>query len=91
VSNVDLTESGFALLTGPAGDDWQTTMQEVAVARRMGLRVVRLSAPDASAVHLHDSDAILVRPDGFIAWRTSGIADADVLEKVLLSVTSRQE
>lgn len=90
VSTVDLPESGFALLTGPMGDNWAATAREADVARWMGLRVVRLSRPDAIAVRLYESDAILVRPDGFIAWRTSGTADAALLKKVLLSVTGRQ-
>jgi hypothetical protein len=55
----------------------------------MDLRAVPLSAQAAAAVGLHGDGAILVRPDGFIAWRTTGIADAAVLDKVLASITDR--
>ncbi|MEU6263132.1 hypothetical protein [Saccharopolyspora shandongensis] len=31
--------------------------------------------------------ALLVRPDGFIAWCATGVADAAVLDKVFATVT----
>ncbi|MEV0050467.1 hypothetical protein AB0H34_08225 [Saccharopolyspora shandongensis] len=34
--------------------------------------------------------ALLVRPDGFIAWCASGVADAAVLDKVFATVTGRE-
>jgi 2-polyprenyl-6-methoxyphenol hydroxylase-like FAD-dependent oxidoreductase len=87
VSTVDLNESRFALLAGPAGDHWREAARKVAAARGMDLRAVRLSEKSAASVNLHNDGAILVRPDGFIAWRASGIADADVLDTVLASIT----
>jgi 2-polyprenyl-6-methoxyphenol hydroxylase-like FAD-dependent oxidoreductase len=89
VSTVDLNESRFALLAGPAGDHWCEAARKVAVSRGMDLRAVRLSEQWASSVNLHNDGAILVRPDGFIAWRASGIADAEVLDTVLASITGR--
>jgi hypothetical protein len=89
VSTVGLNESRFALLTGPAGDYWFEAARKVAAARGMELRAVRLSEQSATSVNLHNDGAILVRPDGFIAWRASGIADADVLDKALASITGR--
>ncbi|MDF3288106.1 aromatic-ring hydroxylase C-terminal domain-containing protein [Streptomyces silvisoli] len=41
----------------------------------------------AAAVRLEDDGMMLLRPDGFIAWRTRQSADATVLDGVLTSVT----
>jgi 2-polyprenyl-6-methoxyphenol hydroxylase-like FAD-dependent oxidoreductase len=89
VSTVDLNESRFAVLASPSGDDWCEAARQVASSRAMDLLAVPLSTHSAAAVGLHDGGAILVRPDGFIAWRTTGIAEAAVLDKVLASITDR--
>jgi 2-polyprenyl-6-methoxyphenol hydroxylase-like FAD-dependent oxidoreductase len=89
VSTVDLNESHFAVLAGPAGDDWCDAARKVADSRGMDLRAVRLSERWASSVNLENDGVILLRPDGFIAWRTRGTADTATLDKVLASVTGR--
>jgi putative polyketide hydroxylase len=89
VSTVDLNQSCFALLAGPAGNHWCQAARKVADSRGMDLRAVRLSEQCASSINLHNDGAILVRPDGFIAWRASGIADAEALDKVLASIIGR--
>jgi hypothetical protein len=64
-STLDLYGSGFVLLVGPNGDGWRTT--------DLPVDVVRI---DATAEHgIGDDGAVLVRPDGFVAWRSSGSLD----------------
>jgi putative polyketide hydroxylase len=89
VSTVDLSASRFAVLTGPAGGDWCDAARTVGAARGIDLRAVRLDAQVAAAVRLEDDGVMLLRPDGFIAWRSRQAADATVLDKVLASVTGR--
>ncbi len=82
-STLDLFGTGFVLLCGPAGDRWR--------ARAAGLPdlplTVHLVGPDGDVVD-HDrllpvvagikpDGALLVRPDGFVAWRAD---DADAVE-----------
>ncbi|QWF79308.1 FAD-dependent monooxygenase [Amycolatopsis sp. CA-230715] len=82
-STVDLIGPGFAVLTGPGGEAW------CEAARKNGLRATRLDADWAASVTLADDGALLVRPDGFIAWRTETAADPALLGKILAMVTSR--
>ncbi|RKT82429.1 2-polyprenyl-6-methoxyphenol hydroxylase [Saccharopolyspora antimicrobica] len=88
-STLDLPESRFAVLTGPAGEPWREAAQRVAAARGLEVRTARLDAEWASSVGIDDGGALLVRPDGFIAWRTDQNADDAVLDKVLAAVTGR--
>lgn len=81
VSTLDLNRSGFAVLAGPAGQAWRDA------ATVVGLRAVVLDAEIAASINLPEAGALLVRPDGFVAWRTAGVADPDVLGKVLATVT----
>jgi 2-polyprenyl-6-methoxyphenol hydroxylase-like FAD-dependent oxidoreductase len=61
-STLDLYGSGFVLLIGPDGDAWRAT--------ELPVEVVRIQA---TAEHgIADDGAVLVRPDGFVAWRRSG-------------------
>ncbi|WP_280275357.1 FAD-dependent monooxygenase [Nocardia wallacei] len=89
VSTIDLNESRFAILAGPEGDAWHSAARKVSAASGLDLRAVVLDEEAAGAVGIGRSGAILVRPDGFIAWRTTGNADSAVLEKVVSTVTSR--
>ncbi|MEV0704170.1 hypothetical protein AB0I53_40500 [Saccharopolyspora sp. NPDC050389] len=56
-------ESSFGAVQGPAGQRW------CEAAREIGVRAVRLDEEWASSVNLDNDGALLVRPDGFIAWR----------------------
>ncbi|GAA1990463.1 FAD-dependent monooxygenase [Amycolatopsis minnesotensis] len=82
-STVDLIGPGFAVLTGPGGEAW------CEAARENGLRATVLDADWTSSVALAEDGAMLVRPDGFIAWRTGSGADTALLGKILAMVTSR--
>ncbi len=78
VSTLDLYGSHFVLLTGPAGQCWHDLFVNAAI--RLGLSVERYSIGKdqpyrdnegsfLASYGISDSGAILVRPDGFIAWR----------------------
>ncbi|MFC4036476.1 FAD-dependent oxidoreductase [Streptomyces polygonati] len=97
LSTLDLYERNPVLLSGPAGDAWRAAGRRVADHTGIPLDCYGIGSDlrpedDAAWARLHavgDGGAVLVRPDGFIAWRSPG-PDADpeatlsgVLERVL--------
>lgn len=98
ISVLDLPEGGFALLTGPRGADWLAAAEAEAARTGLELRGYRVGPgcevddPDAgwlAAAGLDPDGALLVRPDMFVAWRSTGAQDrpqerlAEVLDRVL--------
>lgn len=98
ISTHDLFGEGFVLLAGPYGHAW------VEAARTVSDRLRVRLAPHRISDDLHDADgvwqskygvgpggAVLVRPDGFMAWRSPepDPAPAVTLETVLRQVLSR--
>jgi 2-polyprenyl-6-methoxyphenol hydroxylase-like FAD-dependent oxidoreductase len=81
VSTLDLVGPGFTLLTGSG--EWDDA------ARALDLPVMRIGGDWPESVGIDDTGALLVRPDGFIAWRSLK-ADADTLPAVLAAVTGRE-
>ena len=78
VSTLDVTGKGkFTLLTGLAGHAWATAAEKL---NRSYLRTVVVGAPGATDPYgnwhrtreVHEAGALLVRPDGYIAWRHTG-------------------
>jgi putative polyketide hydroxylase len=72
LSTLDLYGAGLVLLTGPAGHGW------AAAAAKLDVPVDshQATAEVATAYGLHEDGASLVRPDGFVAWRSrSGVPD----------------
>ncbi|MFF5209922.1 FAD-dependent oxidoreductase [Streptosporangium sp. NPDC000396] len=71
VSTLDLVRSRFTVLTTPEGDVW------LDAAARLGLAAHTVALPE-----IPRGGALLVRPDGFIAWRaedgTSGQLEANL-------------
>ncbi len=77
VSTLDLFDGRLTVLTGPRGGPWRRAVAELAG----GLPIVALSV----GRDLHDEDgartggslgdagAVLVRPDGYLAWRHPGL------------------
>ena len=75
-------KAAFLLLANPAGQAWCEAAKTLAAERGIALCAVRI-APDGDAI---DSDrrwaalsgvgpdgAVLVRPDGMVAWRSNSI------------------
>ena len=67
-SCLDLFGSGFVLLTGSAGHDWR--------AAATGLSPLLTSHQVDETCHvpygITESGAVIVRPDGFVGWRSRG-------------------
>jgi putative polyketide hydroxylase len=102
LSTLDLYERTPVLLSGPDGEAWHAAGMRAA-GRGVPLACYRVGhgadydlVPDDGSdwAQLHDADsdgAVLVRPDGFVAWRarTSGTDPERVLAEVLDTVLSR--
>ncbi|MGW2050986.1 FAD-dependent monooxygenase [Streptomyces sp. NPDC001858] len=97
LSTLDLPGSRFAVLTGPVGDGWYEAAEALAASRSDGLTVYRmggggLDVPEGRWLALAGTGpegALLVRPDGFVAWRATTAAEdakhvlGEVLDRVL--------
>ncbi|MBO9577098.1 MAG: hypothetical protein J7494_15315, partial [Sphingobium sp.] len=71
VSTLDLAGDGLVLLAGPDGRDW------IMAAASAGLAGHSLSAAARRLAGIEDDGALLLRPDGVIAWRSRhGAPDA---------------
>jgi putative polyketide hydroxylase len=105
ISTLDLVGPGFALLAGPEARDWHAAAPVAAARLGLDLKAFRIAEPagDGDAVDpegtwcraagVGDRGAMLVRPDGFVAWRARGAgaeAGAEMeLEGVLRGVLDR--
>ncbi|MFB4426739.1 FAD-dependent oxidoreductase [Streptomyces sp. QL37] len=86
VSTLDLYEKSFVLLCDARYPDWRTAAEQVAKRLSVPLEAFGIGAtPDAdlrpedgtdwAAAHGTSAEgAVLVRPDGFVAWRSHGAA-----------------
>ena len=72
-STLDLFGRHFVLLTGPEAGPWRQAAEEA--AQHFGLpveihRIEEQSFSEAYGIEAHG--AVLVRPDGYVAWRSAG-------------------
>jgi hypothetical protein len=100
ISTLDLLDGCFVLLTGTDGVPWCEAARAVAVNLGIELTAYRVG-PDADLLDLENSwpaklgvsadGAVLIRPDGFVAWRTSTLTPTPELqlEQVLLRILCR--
>jgi len=88
ISSIDLTGS-YQLLIGAAGSEWQRAASALARqfhalrldAHRIGTDLGDPERGFAAAFGVSDAGAVLIRPDGFVAWRSPGAstqAEADL-------------
>ncbi len=103
-STLDLYEHSMVLLTGsgPAGDAWQAAARCAAHDLSVPVEAYRVG-PDADLVPgegadwaaLHgtaDDGAVLVRPDGFVAWRArEAVADPQAVLADALAMLLRRD
>ncbi|GAB3405920.1 FAD-dependent oxidoreductase [Flindersiella endophytica] len=90
-STIDLYGKGFVLLTGPDGD-WDNQAKAAAGQLGISLSTHVLDSADVRERHgITASGAVLVRPDGFVAWRAPDASGApgSELEQVLRNLLSR--
>ena len=98
ISTLDLYVGTFVVMTGPDGEAWRAASAEV--AERLAIVVdchrigedVHASSDFCDAYGISANGAVLVRPDGYVAWRSHALPDgdhpADVLEAALRQVLS---
>jgi putative polyketide hydroxylase len=100
ISTLDLVDGRFVLLAGPAGTAWQQAALAAAasleielVACRLGTDGDLLDPEDGwrAKLAMSTQGAVLIRPDGFVAWRTSTLPTNPKrrLEQVLSSILCR--
>jgi 2-polyprenyl-6-methoxyphenol hydroxylase-like FAD-dependent oxidoreductase len=84
-STIDVCADGLVLLAAPDGSHWAAT------AEPLSLRVVTLPREAAERCGIGSAGALLARPDGFVAWREEGDANATpaALRTVLQAATAR--
>jgi putative polyketide hydroxylase len=95
-STIDLYGQRFVLLVGSHGEPWTQAADHVARAVAVPLDVYRfgieLTGDDPAAAHgIGCQGALLVRPDGFVAWRSTDavVEPAATLERALRSVLGK--
>ncbi|MGJ0453541.1 MAG: methanobactin biosynthesis FAD monooxygenase MbnF [Methylocystis sp.] len=79
ISSHDLIGRDFMLFTGPDGGEWIEAAQHIALRSKAPLGVCRLGLdvhdPEGlflPRLRVSPEGALLVRPDGFICWRSRG-------------------
>jgi putative polyketide hydroxylase len=102
LSTLDLFGTSFVLLAGRTGPAWCRAAAEVAHARRLPLHAFTVGPqedlvdPDGTwdtTYEVEQDGAVLVRPDGHVAWRTgsSTLNPVQKLQGVLASVLEEDE
>lgn len=79
VSTLDLFGPGFTVLTGPGGEIWRKAAADA--ARQLEVPIVSYAIGDPGLAdhgntffdhyEIDDDGAVLVRPDGYVAWRSA--------------------
>ncbi len=76
ISTIDLFGRGFVLLVGPGGAAWQdasrTTLPS-GTAHMIGHDGLQDLGGWSKAYGVDDDGAVLVRPDGYVAWRSTSL------------------
>ncbi|OJY38843.1 FAD-dependent oxidoreductase [Pseudonocardia sp. 73-21] len=80
ISSLDLYGSSFVLVAGPDGQSWESAVQQARDRLAQPLAVYRIgdgpTDPSGRWADVHGvgaDGAVLVRPDGFVAWRAPGV------------------
>jgi 2-polyprenyl-6-methoxyphenol hydroxylase-like FAD-dependent oxidoreductase len=91
LSTVDCARDGHTLLTGPQGQKWQGAVADA--VDELGLPLPALALPHETLHRfgIGPGGALLVRPDGFVAWRSDDDAEAsaETIEAVLRAALQR--
>src|SRR5215472_5829126 len=102
ISTLDLLDGSFVLLAGPADASWQTAASAAVAALGVALSVYRVGAEGdlidlehawQTKMGVTEEGAVLVRPDGFVAWRSrAGTAEpSSSLIQVLSQILCRSQ
>jgi 2-polyprenyl-6-methoxyphenol hydroxylase-like FAD-dependent oxidoreductase len=69
-STLDWFDKDFTVVAGPLGDVWLEAGRDVAAKTGLAINVQKLpNAHDSDGIHMGLRGAVLVRPDGHVAWR----------------------
>jgi 2-polyprenyl-6-methoxyphenol hydroxylase-like FAD-dependent oxidoreductase len=93
LSTLDLIGSGFTLLTGPQGGEWLKQAANAGLACNIRIDAYRVGGAGLvnvtgflTAYAIGAAGAVLIRPDGHIAWRsTDAPAGRDTLSEAMTS------
>jgi putative polyketide hydroxylase len=100
ISTLDLFDGRFVLLAGPAGAPWQKAASDAAAslaielaAYRIGADLIDVENGWRTKMGLPPEGAVLVRPDGFVAWRMSAppTNPQSLLARVLATILCRSD
>lgn len=100
LSTLDLLGQHFVLLTDTQGEAWRNAARDVSVSLDIALDVyqvgenadlVDVSGDFIKAYRIAAGGAILVRPDGYIAWRSQQAQSANMLKQIMALLLSRTE
>ncbi|KAL4744646.1 FAD binding domain-containing protein [Aspergillus terricola var. indicus] len=86
ISSIDLIRTNFVLLTGDSPSPWLSAVATQVIpvdAYKISRNSGPISDPDGESMRtckLEDGEAILVRPDGLIAWRGKASTEGDISE-----------
>lgn len=75
-STLDLFGGGMVLVTGTDGDRWTRVARDVADGTPLAVHTLQAAGPGQELYGIESDGAVLVRPDGFVAWR-AGSAPSD--------------
>ncbi|MEW5853125.1 MAG: FAD-dependent oxidoreductase [Myxococcota bacterium] len=97
LSTLDLVAGRWTLLVGPEGTTWQQATAEAArhagtelACYRIGVDVEDPEDRFPTAAGIRREGALLVRPDGFVGWRSPTAAGAPELPAVLATLIGRR-
>jgi putative polyketide hydroxylase len=100
ISTLDLFDGRFVLLAGPAGAPWQKAASDAAASLVIALATYRIGADLIDVENgwrtkmgVPPEGAVLVRPDGFVAWRMSAppTNPESLLARVLATILCRSD
>ncbi len=101
ISALDLYLGSFVLMVGPDGEGWREAAESAGTVANVEVFVYRIgeeiddidseALPFCEAYGIGRSGATLLRPDGYVAWRSQDGSGAAELGGVLERVLAREE
>lgn len=84
----DLFARSFVLLTGPDGKPWLEVADGIE-AYQVGVDLVDVESEFAHRYNVGTDGAVLVRPDGYVAWRAEPGTPTSALSQALATILGR--
>jgi len=96
VSTLDLLGPGLTVFTGPDDEPWRAAAPAASACVGVDVRVLvvgrhGLHDPDeelAAAYGLGSDGAVLVRPDGYVAWRARSASGVDAVQELRTGIAA---